>query len=99
MKRSRLTILRLRNSSEPLEIETPTEVLNQLLEDSDVVVVTVPPLEESPNSLVWSRAAEATILVTERDHTRREQVPVDVASLQRVGANVIGTVLYTNRGF
>lgn len=99
VRRSRLTILRLRNSSEPLEIETPTEVLKQLLEDSDVVVVTVPPLEESPNSLVWSRAAEATILVTERDHTRREQVPVDVASLQRVGANVIGTVLYTNRGF
>lgn len=99
VKRSRLTILRLRNSSEPLEGETPTEVLSQLLEDADVVVVTVPPLERSPNSLVWSRAAEATILVTERDHTRREQIPVDVESLRRVGANVIGTVLFTNRGF
>jgi len=99
VKRSRLTILRLRNSSEPLEIETPTEVLRQLLEDADVVVVTVPPLERSPNSLVWSRAAEATILVTERDHTKREQIPADVESLRRVGANVIGTVLYTNRGF
>ena len=99
VKRSQLTILRLRNPSEPLEIETPTELLRQLLEDADVVVVTVPPLERSPNSLVWSRAAEATILVTERDHTRREQIPVDVESLRRVGANVIGTVLYTNRGF
>lgn len=99
VKRSRLTILRLRSSSEPLEMETPTEVLRQLLEDADVVVVTVPPLERSPNSLVWSRAAEATILVTERDHTRREQIPADVESLRRVGANVIGTVLYTNRGF
>jgi capsular polysaccharide biosynthesis protein len=99
VKRSRLTILRLRNSSEPLEIETPTEVLRELLEDADVVVVTVPPLERSPNSLVWSRAAEATILVTERDHTRREQIPADVESLRRVGANVMGTVLYTNRGF
>ena len=99
VKRSRLTILRLRNSSEPLEIETPTEVLRQLLDDSDVVVVTVPALERSSNSLVWSRAAEATILVTERDHTRREQIPADVESLRRVGANVIGAVLYTNRGF
>jgi Mrp family chromosome partitioning ATPase len=99
VKRSRLTILRLRNSSAPLEIETPTEVLRELLEEADVVVVTVPPLERSPNSLVWSRAAEATILVTERDHTRREQIPADVESLRRVGANVIGTVLYTNRGF
>lgn len=98
VKRSRLTILRLRNSSEPLEIETPTEVLRQLLDDSDVVVVTVPALERSSNSLVWSRAAEATILVTERDHTRREQIPADVESLRRVGANVIGAVLYTNRG-
>lgn len=99
VKRSRLTILRLRNSSEPLEIETPTEVLRELLEEADVVVVTVPPLERSPNSLVWSRAAEATILVAERDHTRREQIPADVESLRRVGANVLGTVLYTNRGF
>lgn len=99
VKRSRLTILRLRNSSEPLEIETPTEVLRQVLEEADVVVVTVPPLERSPNSLLWSRVAEATILVTERDHTRREQIPVDVESLRRVGANVIGTVLFTNRGF
>jgi capsular polysaccharide biosynthesis protein len=98
VKRSSLTILRLRNS-EALETETPTEVLRELLEEADVVVVTVPPLERSPNSLVWSRAAEATILVTERDHTRREQIPVDVESLRRVGANVIGTVLYTNRGF
>lgn len=98
LKRSSLTILRLRNSSEPLEIETSTDLLRQLLEDADVVVVTVPPLERSPNSLVWSRAAEATILVTERDHTRREQIPADVESLRRVGANVIGTVLYTNRG-
>jgi capsular polysaccharide biosynthesis protein len=99
VKRSRLTILRLRRSSEPLEIETPTEVLRQVLEEADVVVVTVPPLERSSNSLVWSRAAEATILVTERDHTKREQIPADVESLRRVGANVIGTVLYTNRGF
>jgi capsular polysaccharide biosynthesis protein len=98
LKRSSLTILRLRNSSEPLEIETSTDLLRQLLEDADVVVVTVPPLERSPNSLVWSRAAEATILVTERDHTRREQIPADVESLRRVGAKVIGTVLYTNRG-
>jgi capsular polysaccharide biosynthesis protein len=98
VKRSSLTILRLRNS-EALETETPTEVLRELLEEADVVVVTVPPLERSPNSLVWSRAAEATILVTERDHTRREQIPADVESLRRVGANVIGTVLYTNRGF
>jgi len=99
VKRSRLTILRLRNSSAPLESETPTGVLRELLQEADVVVVTVPPLERSPNSLVWSRAAEATILVTERDHTRREQIPADVESLRRVGANVIGTVLYTNRGF
>jgi Mrp family chromosome partitioning ATPase len=99
VKRSRLTILRLRNASEPLEIETPTEVLRQLLDDADIVVVTVPPLERSSNSLAWSRAAEATILVTERDHTKREQIPADVESLQRVGANVIGTVLYANRGF
>lgn len=92
-----LTILRLGNSTGPLEIETPTEVLRQALGGADVVVVTVPPLERSPNSLVWSRAAEATILVTERDHTKREQIPATLESLRLAGANVIGTVLSTDR--
>lgn len=94
---SRLSIVRPRNALEPLELDQATQILDRVLADSDVVVLTVPPVDRSPNSLVWSRAADATILVTERDHTKREQIPVALESLRLAGANVIGTVLCRDR--
>jgi capsular polysaccharide biosynthesis protein len=97
LKGSRLSIIRPRKALEPLELDQATEILDRVLADVDVVVLTVPPIDRSPNSLVWSRAADATILVTERDHTKREQIPVALESLRVAGANVIGTVLCKNR--
>lgn len=94
---SRVTILRLRSESEPIELERATEVLERVGADADVVVVTAPAVDRSPNGLVWSRAAEATVLVTERDHTKREQIPVAVESLRLAGGNVIGAVLCRDR--
>lgn len=94
---SRVTILRLRSQSEPIELERATEVLERVGADADVVVVTAPAVDRSPNGLVWSRAAEATVLVTERDHTKREQIPVAVESLRLAGGNVIGAVLCRDR--
>jgi succinoglycan biosynthesis transport protein ExoP len=94
---SRMTIVRPRDTSQPLELKQVREVLQRVLDDADVVLLTVPPMDRSPNSLVWSRAADATILVTERDHTKREQVPAALESLRLAGANVIGTVLCRDR--
>jgi succinoglycan biosynthesis transport protein ExoP len=94
---SRLRIVRPRNALESLELDQAEEVLERVLNDADVVVLTVPPVDRSPNSLVWSRAADATILVTERDHTKREQIPPALESLRLAGANVIGTVLCKHR--
>jgi polysaccharide biosynthesis transport protein len=99
VKGSRLTILQPREPLESLDLDQASEVLERVLADADVAVLIVPPLDRSPNSLVWSRAAEATLLVTERDHTRREQVPAAVDSLRLAGANVIGTVLCRDRSF
>src|ERR687891_628213 len=93
VKGSRVTIFRLRSGSEPLELERATEVLARVADDADVVVLTAPAVDRSPNGLVWSRAAEATVLVTQRDHTKREQVPAAVETLRLAGANVIGTIL------
>lgn len=97
VKDSRLSIIRPRNALEPLELDQAAKILERVLADADVVVLTVPPVDRSPNSLVWSRAADATILVTERDHTKREHIPVALESLRLAGANVIGTVLCKNR--
>ena len=97
LKDSSLSIIRPRNALDPLELDQATEVLDRVLADADVVVLTVPPVDRSPNSLVWSRVADATVLVTERDHTKREQIPAALESLSLAGANVIGTVLCKHR--
>lgn len=99
VRRSGVTILRPRDPSERLELDEATDVLERVLVDADVVVLTVPPLESSANSLVWSRAAEATLLVTERGHSKREQISAAVESLNLAGANVIGVVLCKVRVF
>ncbi|MGH3031532.1 MAG: hypothetical protein ACRDNE_12370, partial [Gaiellaceae bacterium] len=94
---SRVTILRLRSAAEPLELERAAEVLERVGAEADIAVLTAPAIDRSPNGLVWSRAAEATVLVTERDHTKREQIPAAVESLRLAGANVIGAVLCRDR--
>ena len=96
---SRVVIVRPRDDEEPLEPAQAAEILERVLVDVDFAVVVVPPLNRSPNSLVWSRAAQGTLLVTERDRTRREQVPAAVESLRLAGANVIGVVLCGFRTF
>lgn len=94
---SRVTVLRLRSASEPVESESASEVLDRVSAEADIAVLTAPAVDRSPNGLVWSRAVEATVLVTERDHTKRAQVPAAVESLRLAGANVIGAVLCRNR--
>jgi succinoglycan biosynthesis transport protein ExoP len=94
---TRLLIVRPRALSEPLELHQADETIEHLLTDADLVVLTASPVERSPNSLVWSRAAQATLLVAERNHTKREQMPAVLDSLRVAGANVIGTVLCRDR--
>ena len=94
---SKVTVLQLRSASEPLELERAAEVLERVGAEADVIVLTTAAVDRSPNGLVWSRAAEATVLVTQRDHTKREQIPAAVETLQLAGANVIGTVLCRDR--
>ena len=94
---SKVTVLQLRSASEPLELERAAEVLERVGAEADVIVLTTAAVDRSPNGLVWSRAAEATVLVTQRDHTKREQIPAAVETLRLAGANVIGTVLCRDR--
>ena len=94
---SKVTVLQLRSASEPLELERAAEVLERVGAEADVIVLTTAAVDRSPNGLVWSRAVEATVLVTQRDHTKREQIPAAVETLQLAGANVIGTVLCRDR--
>jgi capsular polysaccharide biosynthesis protein len=89
----RLIVVQPRKPSEPLYPEQAAETIEHLLTGADLVVLTAPPVDGSASSMVWANAADATLLVAERDHTKREQMGPAVESLRIAEANVIGTVL------
>jgi succinoglycan biosynthesis transport protein ExoP len=89
----RLIVIQPRKPSEPLYPQQAAETIEHLLTGADLVVLTAPPVDGSANSMVWAHAADATVLVAERDHTKREQMGPAVESLRIAEANVIGTVL------
>lgn len=86
-------VIQPRKPSEPLYPQQAAETIEHLLTGADLVVLTAPPVDSSANSMVWAHAADATVLVAERDHTKREQMSPAVESLRVAEANVIGTVL------
>jgi len=88
-----LIVVQPRKPSEPLYPEQAAETIEHLLTGADLVVLTAPPVDGSASSMVWAHAADATLLVAERDHTKREQMVPAVESLRIAEANVIGTVL------
>jgi receptor protein-tyrosine kinase len=89
----RLVVVQPRKPSEPLYPDQAAETIEHLLTGADLVVLTAPPVDGSASSMVWAHAADATVLVAERDHTKREQMGPAVESLRIAEANVIGTVL------
>jgi capsular polysaccharide biosynthesis protein len=76
----------------PFDLARAQTMLGRLLTSSDFVVLNVPPVDRSPSSLVWARAADATVLVVDRRKTTRRAVSQAVQSFSLVGANLIGTV-------
>jgi polysaccharide biosynthesis transport protein len=88
-----LVVVRPRPRTEPLELEQAQETIDSLLGEADLVVLTASSSGRSPNSLVWSRAAQATVVVAESGRTRRDQIPTALETLRIVKANVIGAVL------
>jgi capsular polysaccharide biosynthesis protein len=93
LRSPRLIVVQPRKPSEPLYPQQAADAIEHLLTGADLVVLTAPPVDGSASSMVWAHAADATLLVAERDHTKREQLGPAVESLRIAEANVIGTVL------
>ena len=81
----------------PADLEDAREALDALLEKCDFVVLATLPIDTFPSSLLWARAVDATVLLVERDRTKREAITPAVRSLDLVGAHVVGTVLAGDR--
>lgn len=84
-------------STRLLDRERADRLLAAFEEAADVVVLSVPPTHVSPVGLVWASLAQATLVVGESGDPRaHDAVDETVESLQRVGANVLGTVAGRN---
>jgi polysaccharide biosynthesis transport protein len=93
IRRPRLTVLRPRRTSEPIDLEQASETIEHLLAGVDLVLVTGGPPDQSPETLIWARAAQTTVVVAEQDHAKREQMTPTFEGLRVADANVIGAVL------
>jgi succinoglycan biosynthesis transport protein ExoP len=73
------------------------ELLTLLSADADVLIIHAPPPSHSRSTLTWARAARATVLVVQAEHTTRAEVEKAREGLEPVGAKLIGAVLHSGR--
>jgi len=69
------------------------DTFTQMRERYDYVIVDAPPAAESPLTLLWSQAADGSMLVLESGKSQRDDAQAAVARLRQSGALVLGAVL------
>lgn len=80
-----------------LDVLDARGLVDLLVAGADVVVLHAGPPSHSPRSLTLTRAADLTILVVRRGHTRRDTVTSVLESLDLAHATDVATVLQTSR--
>jgi tyrosine-protein kinase len=74
------------------------ELLGRLEKEVDVVLLHAQSPQRSPGGLAWARAADATLLLAERDRTLSGDLRAAAETLQLVHGRLLGTVLKDSRG-
>ena len=82
-----------RDRGRQLDREEAEALLAFLLEQTDRVILTAPPVDRSPNTLVWAQVADATVLVAQTGRTNRNKIGPAVETLRMIQANLLGAVL------
>lgn len=81
------------NPSELLGSEKMNEIINQVMEVSDVLVIDSPPVMLVTDSAVLSQRVDGVLLVLRQGETNLDFARHSVEALRRVGANLLGVVL------
>ncbi len=81
------------NPAELLGSESMKEVIKVLAQRADVVLFDSPPVLAVTDAAVLSTLVDGVLMVNDAGNTRRAQSQRAVASLQRVGAKLLGVVL------
>ena len=82
------------NPSEMLSSMAMTNLLEGLKEKYDVIILDTAPLKAVTDAQILATKVDGTILVTRAERTKREAVIEAKNLLEKVGANIIGTVLH-----
>ena len=81
------------NPSEMLASNSMTKLIEVLKETFDYIILDTPPVQAVTDSQILSAKADGTILVVKAQKTKRDSVKNAVALLNKVNANILGTVL------
>ncbi|MDQ0149527.1 CpsD/CapB family tyrosine-protein kinase [Eubacterium multiforme] len=81
------------NPSEMLGSRAMERLLNELGEIYDVVVLDTPPVHAVTDAQILSTKVDGVVLVVRAEKTKKEAVIDAKKSLDKVGANILGTVL------
>jgi capsular exopolysaccharide synthesis family protein len=82
------------NPSEMLSSTAMTALIGRLREKYDIIILDSAPLKAVTDAQILSTKVDGTILVTRAKRTSKESVIEAKSLLNKVGANIIGTVLH-----
>ena len=69
------------------------KVIERLLQDADIVLFDAPPVMSATDAAVLATQVDGVLLVVSAGETKREQVRNAIERLQKVNANIVGSVL------
>ena len=72
---------------------TAHRVLEQLTKGHDLVVLHAAPIHLAASTLAWARIVDGSMLVVEREHSKRADVAYAAENLRSIGARFLGSVL------
>jgi len=81
------------NPAEMLSSNAMTDLIQILKEKYDIVILDSPPLHAVTDAQILSAKVDGTILVVRAERTKTESIIEAKNLLNKVGANIIGTVL------
>ncbi len=82
-----------RNPAELLGSVRMRELLAELKEEFDVIIIDTPPLGAATDAVLLSTQCDASIIVARAGKTKEAEVNDAFATLENVGATVIGSIL------
>jgi receptor protein-tyrosine kinase len=76
-----------------IDARRAARVLDRVLENADMVVVSAGAAASSASALAWARCSDGTVILARREGTRRDELQRAKEALSEVGAPILGTAL------